>query len=455
MEKTVNQFRATFYFALCIIALTTGGCNSATNEISPSPERSNQSSEQEIGKSNLLDKNQKFINKLNDLKGKLQQLDFVNPESVDFTEIVEAYESINDQESSIDSGDKKIFEALQSIKDLKIDTKIDTSSEEIKTLQNVLIEETRTSDIKPEDPPIYGKQTNQALIKYFESLAARLEPQSSVNETNTANSGGKDVSNSNTILKKSKMPIDWISLFFDLFAIGLIGVLTFRLWKLSQQVEILNKSLNSKVSKLDQRLQHKETKINDVLQSFQYLDQRVSAQDQKVSSFEHSVRQQKPSEYKHQTYSSSSSSPYPDLREDQSQYAQIYSRQTVPEPLTASVELAQRYNQSPNALAQLAIGVSQTQNSLNLNLRDSSNSSVFLARDPSPNYWIIQDQHGNFWLFPRDGWEPSIGTIESFGRLFKSIGEVSRHFHVIKPASVIVTSQNEWELQEKGEVEFR
>jgi hypothetical protein len=117
--------------------------------------------------------------------------------------------------------------------------------------------------------------------------------------------------------------------------------------------------------------------------------------------------------------------------------------------------IAQQYNTNPNSIGMSAQGVSETEDSIYRRRRDASIKQVTLQSINNYGYWIITDTEGIYWLTPIA--EPKLNPMnfDTFQALFHFNGEpLSGKLQLIKPAKVTQVSTSQWELIDRGEVQF-
>jgi hypothetical protein len=138
----------------------------------------------------------------------------------------------------------------------------------------------------------------------------------------------------------------------------------------------------------------------------------------------------------------------------QSASRQSYNPPPSSNPLYTSV--VSQYNQRPETLERSAIGVAETLKSLERRRQDSETEQVTLNRAENYSYWVISGTDQMQWLLPRAGLKIHGMTIDTFARLFQFQGHPDAGRLVMqKPAQVAyLAGTDEWELVEKGEVQF-
>jgi hypothetical protein len=429
MEKKIDTCKKGIQIVLVVLLLTS--CGNAVNKLDP-------------------DKLRVFNSDIANLRKELQDIDKKTKSTADVRKVVKSYEALNDTKTFASSSDRAVFEALKTLGTIE-NEKI---SPKVGDLQKALAD---TNSFKPEpnDQPIYGEKTNKSLITYLVEIEHKVDKARS-----------RPLRDSNR-----KMPFKIIiPSLLGLTLLGILGGLGFWIWKLGQQIVALHnsqKKLNSEINQINQSLKRKDNQDysslkqdysslkNDVHQ----LIQRLENQETTFNTFAHESRKLNVANVQSSEYpqTTRATQPRSDVRSAQIYPPNASQYQPTPSPSAppaAYLRLVKQYNQSPNSLAAHAAGVSQTEESLKLNLQDSSQTNVILAQDNSPNYWIVRDESDDLWLFPKAGWEPSIGTLESFVKLFTFTGNPSRRYQVVKPASVIETGQRDWSLKEPGEIEF-
>jgi hypothetical protein len=118
--------------------------------------------------------------------------------------------------------------------------------------------------------------------------------------------------------------------------------------------------------------------------------------------------------------------------------------------------IVEYYNSNPSSLESYAVGVSETENSILRRRQNSSAQEVTLSQTANNSYWVIAGQDAqSYWIVPKTDLKFRPGVFETFQSLFKS-PEYQPGFklHLVKPARVEQSSAGEWELADKGEVQF-
>ncbi len=140
-------------------------------------------------------------------------------------------------------------------------------------------------------------------------------------------------------------------------------------------------------------------------------------------------------------------------------------KQTVIEPLSDEPlpSWVSYYNKSPDSfskdVSQNAVEISETEDSIEQR-RLGSNSSVVLGkiRAGRGNFWVLVDQNQNeIYLVPKIGVRFNNYNIATVKCLFKVVGEPQgdyNKFILVKPAKVMQTKEQNWQLLEPGVLQF-
>ncbi|MFB2770956.1 hypothetical protein ACE1AT_16940 [Pelatocladus sp. BLCC-F211] len=140
-----------------------------------------------------------------------------------------------------------------------------------------------------------------------------------------------------------------------------------------------------------------------------------------------------------------------------------YSPPTNPQPNTqrnfpsSKSQIVQIYNQNSKSLNKDATEVSETTDSINQR-RLGGHQSVTLEKvsKGKGNYWILPEQ-GFLCLLPKGNLKINEYNYETVAALFDCHNYQSGYsndFQLITPATVISVGQDQWELQERGELQF-
>jgi hypothetical protein len=124
-------------------------------------------------------------------------------------------------------------------------------------------------------------------------------------------------------------------------------------------------------------------------------------------------------------------------------------------PQSPNEMIAQQFNTNPSSIATSAQGVSETEDSIYRRRRDSSIKQVTLQTISNYSYWIIPDAEGGYWLTPIAELKLNPMNFDTFQALFQFNGEpLSGKLQLTKPAKVTQASTGQWELIDRGEVQF-
>lgn len=118
-------------------------------------------------------------------------------------------------------------------------------------------------------------------------------------------------------------------------------------------------------------------------------------------------------------------------------------------------KLLAQYNQNPSTLLKSVAVVSETEESIN-NRRLGSSQPVVLEESRKGNYCIINEAGVNY-MVPKENLKVNQYNYNTMEVLFECRGYqsgYSSNFRLVKPAIVILTSGNKWELRERGILEF-
>ncbi len=454
MEKKVNILRSGIQLVILLLLLSSckGGLGKPDPGVSSGSATPALTLDREVQNQSL----DNFGTSLVKLRNQLEDIEKNTP--IDLTDINTASKKL--EFDFLSHSDQKVFEALESLK--RIEYKQD--SPKVGELQTALVETPGIQGLEKDSDPIYGPSTNTALIAYLKTLETKVQERKTkvAAPQSVANQSDSEPQNQISPQKKADMTSMLIPAVLTLVLLGIFG--GFAYWILSLKKEIISlkysqTKLSNKVEKGASLTAQEKNSLIQNIQKIQTLERNIQRQDQRMNALEQNLSHRPALNDTLQQVSAHEGFIAPAPQSwggDQSRFSRAGSNPPPPrqEMVPQSVQLATQYNQNPQQLSPLAIGVSQTKESLNLNLRDSSQTTVILAKDNSPNYWIVPGDAESYWLFPRQGWEPSIGTLESFIKLFTFTGEPSPRYKMVKPALVYPTSQQEWSLKDLGEIEF-
>jgi uncharacterized coiled-coil protein SlyX len=221
---------------------------------------------------------------------------------------------------------------------------------------------------------------------------------------------------------------------------------------------------DEKISKVDRRIRELETK--DAA-----LDQRINRRSTSINELKHDLSLYKKTLDTLQLQAQQKSigadrsdfhekvTPY-DYSQRQPATQDNYIRQGLySQPLPKISEpwdiIAQNYNNNPATISLSAQGVSETEDSIYRRRRDSSIKQVTLQTISNYSYWIISDAEGGYWLTPIPELKLNPMNFDTFQALFQFNGEpLSGKLQLTKPARVNQASTDQWELIDRGEVQF-
>jgi hypothetical protein len=125
---------------------------------------------------------------------------------------------------------------------------------------------------------------------------------------------------------------------------------------------------------------------------------------------------------------------------------------SMPEP--SGTLIVKRYNTNPSSIESTAEGVSETEDSIYRRRRDSSITQATLRSVSNYSYWVVTDADGGHWLVPKTGLKLNPMNFDTFQALFQFQGQPEDKLQLVKPAKVTPAGNSEWELFERGEVQF-
>ena len=116
----------------------------------------------------------------------------------------------------------------------------------------------------------------------------------------------------------------------------------------------------------------------------------------------------------------------------------------------SAFKLAEIYNDVPQVLSNSAIEVTLTAESY----RGSASREIVLEKLGNGKYWVIPQDHSNYWLLPKGDLRINIHKLKTVKRLFKIEGEQLEgvnEFILVEPAIVsIMPSGQKWKLERRG-----
>ncbi|MEG3845352.1 hypothetical protein QT971_05330 [Microcoleus sp. herbarium19] len=120
-------------------------------------------------------------------------------------------------------------------------------------------------------------------------------------------------------------------------------------------------------------------------------------------------------------------------------------------------KLVEQYNHDANKLLKTATKVSETEESINKRrMGMGTYETVVIEKTGQGNYCIISEA-GASYMVPKPSFKPNEHNYGTFETLFECYGYKSGYSHsfkLVKPARVNPTSENQWQLKERGIVEF-
>jgi hypothetical protein len=243
-----------------------------------------------------------------------------------------------------------------------------------------------------------------------------------------------------------------LSLGTSAFIYSLLKQSNTRLEKLEKKTRDNKDELRKWATNVDKNIKTLSSQQSEMDRKFQQQRQAAKAVEYTNSPQSYGGREQV--EYGETFNSPSAQNPYgssdrqPSSRSDSAQRA--YQAPQSPHEI-----IAQQYNTNPNAIATSAQGVSETEDSIYRRRRDSSIKQVTLQTINNYSYWIISDAEGGYWLTPIAELKLNPMNFDTFQALFQFNGEpLSGKLQLTKPAKVTQASTGQWELIDRGEVQF-
>jgi hypothetical protein len=133
---------------------------------------------------------------------------------------------------------------------------------------------------------------------------------------------------------------------------------------------------------------------------------------------------------------------------------ELYQEPESPSEPSLADRIVQNYNHDPNKLVEYSTRVSETQESKSKR-RTDSNYPIALGEIDNGFYWILTFQNESTqWLVPMGDLEITKYILKTLEALFDCSGKTNSKFVLIQPAMVIATSEGEWHLEKRGEIEF-
>jgi hypothetical protein len=234
----------------------------------------------------------------------------------------------------------------------------------------------------------------------------------------------------------------------------LLSFLTFRTIKWCDEkiskIDQRTRELGTKDAALDQRINRRSTSIDELKKELSFYKKTLDTlqlQDQQKF-----ISPDRPDFHKKVTpYDYSYSQPTTqDNYAEQGLYPQSLPK--ISEPWSI---IAQNYNNDSVTISSSAQGVSETEDSIYRRRRDSSIKLVTLQSVSNYSYWVIADSEGGYWLTPIAELKLNPMNFDTFQALFQFNGEpLSGKLQLIKPAKVTQAPTGQWELGDRGEVQF-
>ncbi len=367
----------------------------------------------------------------------------------------------------INSNLEKIILVVGSLKDT-------SNSENVKNCQNLLLKQGYQT--QKEVTGNFGKKTKENLLKFLtennstvsnkiESLTTQinqkitqsdnslppLAQQTSDSNAKKPNSASSPSTSPKTSKSSSPESIEnkanflWLIILSTILMVStVISIIAISgLFNLEKKVKELEK-LEKRKPKANQ--EHKESD-RQVLDKVDELTRQVNILRTQLSNLEDRSSTNK-------TYSPpgnyTSSSPT-------NQLDRGIPQQPVRQPsVSPYLKVVQDYNSDPNSLLKNAIKVSETEESISRRRSDSS-QPVILGKESNGNYWVLTGVSSTDWLVPKINLSIDPYNIETVYSLFTCNGqpEYSHKLTLLKPARVSrVSGRDEWQLEERGELQF-
>jgi Pentapeptide repeats (8 copies) len=119
-------------------------------------------------------------------------------------------------------------------------------------------------------------------------------------------------------------------------------------------------------------------------------------------------------------------------------------------------QIVEIYNSNPEYLESVAVGVGETEGSIHRRQQNNGSQSVTLTQVSNSMYWVVVGQDFRaFWVVPKRNFKLHPVNFYTFQSLFDFPDyRPGLILHLVRPARVERHPSGEWELEEKGEVEF-
>jgi hypothetical protein len=446
-----------------LIALLLVGCGDSKNPASSNPaQTNNQSLALKSSKSGF----EEFKSELKKLKENLSEKEIKIINLSQFNAQYNRVKTLNLELKILKNGDKNLLESLNKLDQL--DSKI-KSSPEVKALQKEL-GMSGTLDGQ------YGPDIRDKLLSRFEDMTQSLD--SSTPQPVNLTSKTPTVQIPNNIDENSKTP-NWLiasSIIGSILAILSLGANGFLFWRFKKSQSSLTDQSQSSLANQTNTLKDLDKRVSRYRDDFKKNEHNVNQKIEILTARQATIDQRL--KYQESKFVGSPQSPQFSRRDDQ-EYSEAHNFPLAQETsLYVSSEhqshlgvdsapridqiqqspcemIAQQYNANPSAIATFAQGVSETEDSNYRRRLDSSIKRVILQSINNYSFWIISDPEGNYWLTPIPELKLNPMNSDTFQALFQFNGDpLGGKLQLIKPAKVTQASANQWELIDRGEVEF-
>jgi hypothetical protein len=193
--------------------------------------------------------------------------------------------------------------------------------------------------------------------------------------------------------------------------------------------------LKSQIQELTQAREQIETDIKEIKDKYSDLENRVKlpVKEENNSSTNNQVKSNQPETTSNQHHSINTATAL-NLTHEESQ-------------------IVETYNSNPVVISQQAKQVSETKGSIEKRSQ-GINEAVVLEKQSQGHYWLVGRE--TLYLMPRRGFNLNRSTVDTFKALFQCMGsKATNKFKLMKPAKVVmIDSSQNWQLTEKGIIEF-
>lgn len=434
---------------LLLVALLLVGCGSNGNQSATENKRqisTENSSQSNASEQALQDFKAEFKKLTRSLKEKSKKIDLSSYE--------DQYKKNEDliQKSTLSDDNKFILKEISSFKEFN--TQEINPSKEITSLQKKL-------DPSGSSDGLYGDDLANKLSTRLEKID--ISSLSNVSDGNSTTSPSPSQSGNPTPGDSSSSQwliipavvgaiLSVLSLGTSAFIYSLLKQSNARLEKLEKKTRDNKDELRKWATNIEKNIKTLSSQQSEIDRKLQQQRQAAKAVEYPNSPQSYSGREQ--AEYGEIFNSPSAQNPYgsserqPYTRPDSAQRA--YQAPQSPHEI-----IVQQFNTNPSAIATSAQGVSETEDSIYRRRRDSSITQVTLQTISNYSYWIISDAEGGYWLTPIAELKLNPMNFDTFQALFQFNGEpLSGKLQLTKPAKVTQASTSQWELLDRGEVQF-